>query len=62
LKRLRSVASHPVPIDSYIKNEYNSSSKLARKLENLAKDGTIVGQNKNFQILSRPDNNINIYI
>jgi hypothetical protein len=46
MKRLRSVAGHPVLIDSYIKNEYNSSSKLARKLENLAKDGTIVGQNK----------------
>jgi hypothetical protein len=61
MKRLRSVANHPVLIDSSLKNDYNSSSKLARKTENLAKGGTIVGQNKNLQNFPFSHNRINTY-
>jgi hypothetical protein len=43
MKRLRSVPSYPVLIDSSFKSDYNSPSRLVRKAGNLAKDGTIVG-------------------
>ena len=39
-----SVVSHPVLIDSSIKNDYNSPLRFAKKSRNPAKGGTIEGQ------------------
>ena len=55
-----SVVSHPVLIDSFIKNDYNSPLRFTRKSRNPAKGGTIVGQIKILNFLF-PDNHINIY-
>ena len=55
-----SVVSHPVLIDSSIKNDYNSPLRFAKKSRNPVKGGTIEGQ-KNIQNFLYPDNHINIY-